>query len=522
MNGMKNILDILKWAGGGKQDIHHSKEIDEEKLLDLIDFHRLDTRLLFRLKDECPPWLNSRILSHLEKQYEIAVRDLELKISFMEQYIEAYKSDKKPIAVKGFTNYLLTGEHKFVRRRGDLDLFCHDPEFNRSVLESLGYISLVVPSAEYELGNYRPANDKNGIHLDFHKYFPVYQYPKDIMNCYDPLIHKLPVRQEERIPKQKKIMYEDLLEYSVPSIKNIDVIKPSMSVLVSSAHLFKTYLKVKRLPVKLSELSDIGDLTCNGIFDEKEFHDLVVKFDAFDSVEFVCYLYNNLYHYIPEKLQKYCMNKEYKIKKQLPSARIWGYFDAAEDLIVPKNLYEGKVKDQVLKLKANNYITAAKDQEEFRYRLFSFDENETELKGVFISSLHNNIDGLIIGVGCSISGEDLRVSINLKVKQVTDIKVDLQMDRDCRHSYFIGSEGRLNWQKGVGSLICQYKDDDVELTSVYGEKHWKINLIENQVYAILYIKIIRDGQPIIASIPLVIMNLQDLSSNNTRGEKNVS
>ena len=92
-------IDILKWVAGavidlpnleGFQDdrILYLLGIDEEKLIALLDTHRLSTRFLKRFRQERPTWCSRSLLESMRQQSAEAERQTRQQpyLSFTRQH----------------------------------------------------------------------------------------------------------------------------------------------------------------------------------------------------------------------------------------------------------------------------------------------------------------------------------------------------------------------------------------------------------------------------------------------------
>lgn len=81
----------------------------------------------------------------------------------------------KPLVIKGFTAFYLTGNTALLRKSKDVDVFAQDPsEFVRILLED-GFNEIKSPNPhEYSMLT------KDSIEIDLHRHFPIASYPRDL------------------------------------------------------------------------------------------------------------------------------------------------------------------------------------------------------------------------------------------------------------------------------------------------------------------------------------------------------
>ncbi|MDG5788607.1 nucleotidyltransferase family protein [Evansella sp. AB-P1] len=349
-------LDILKWAAGGMQDISKIHKINEQKLLDLIFHHRLAGRLLEKLQQIYVQWTSENLLIQLNIQCQEASKNLKNRISLMNEINESIPTRKKPIILKGFTDYFLTRESSFIRRSKDIDIVYDDLELLKETLIKIGF-KRIENSASHEEGNYY----RGDMWIDVHKVFPIRKYPKELENItpYNPGDKGYIDSFQQGIMnfEEKHLIYNELNNY-VTEQDGFNILNIHAAVLISCLHLFRNFTKFsgKELCINLSEIASVQELVDQPQFIPSQFEGIVKKYRCEDSVKFVCHLLNEYLLYVPDKLESF-MDTKKNIMINKSMIGIWGFFEKEDDLITFHNkeleMHRLFKKIEINKLKIN-------------------------------------------------------------------------------------------------------------------------------------------------------------------------
>ena len=308
-------LTILKWAAGATNPLPQIFDIDEEFLLEATHNHRLEGRLLRRLKQESQPWAGQRILDELEERQltnqSRAKRQLEV---IKEIHREYSLSGPIMIVIKGYAPYFLLQDPTSLRFSWDVDLLSDDSNRMQEALSRLGYqwSATSILEAHHSPRAFRHDLDFS---IDSYNYIPVWSYPVD--NTSEELDPKANpgVWNQTGEPLHSEIHVGDLIEYSLTGQRAeaapLTIPDTTMTVLIACAHLFTDFLQ--GLPgqfgrLSLGRLVEVNELCKRPDFDYKRFIMLVRKFNAFDSVQFTAELLLNCFGYDSLNTKKFTIN----------------------------------------------------------------------------------------------------------------------------------------------------------------------------------------------------------------------
>jgi|GEM_PF-5422986 len=381
---VKNELDIMKWAAGGKQDVSDIQTICEDYLIEVSKLNGLSGRLLYCMKNNKASWINENLLEEAENLHKSAVKKMNEHIDVVREINQAIDKEKKPIVLKGFCDFFYLRDENSIRRSYDIDLIYDDFEYLNNVLISLGFEAKYAP-ADHEYANYI----RGGVEIDLHRYLPVANYPSKIGQIYNPYVHTKYVLQNDQEYIWSQMTYGDLYNYSYFAEDGIFIPELEPTILIHCNHIFRSFTKVdaKRLCIRLGDLSIIRDLLSSNSFDIGRFNTFVGKFNSYDSVRFVCGLIKYFFGEVPEELKNYYStdseNHELILNRTL--FKVWCYFEHPDDLIKPK-AYKSEHKRINQLLGFNNILLSSSNKGDESYVYGIEQDNYSPLKAIISSS----------------------------------------------------------------------------------------------------------------------------------------
>jgi hypothetical protein len=344
---MQTELDILKWAAGAPVELPEDDAVDEERLCELLGYHRLGPRLLTRLDEvrcsdqKLPAWCTRTMMAVLLGEKMRSEKELRAKINAVQEIIAATGDDQPVFVVKGFSTYALTSDKRHVRRSSDIDLFGPDEERLFQTLLGLGYTGEYVTQEHHEYAGLQ----RGDTCIEIHRYLPVFSFP-DGIDTVDlvPEHHPGTWRQALVEPPPCKVVYRDLLEHTVtghaPGTETIRVLDVTMATLSLCTHESKAFtmpLFGRPMTIKLSMLADILDLTRHSEFDAVKFAHLVERFQARDTVRLVGYMIWSYFGVnafgisIPESAE----DSLFPYPRTLHNYGLWGLVSTSDEVIPP-------------------------------------------------------------------------------------------------------------------------------------------------------------------------------------------
>ncbi len=354
-------LDILKWAAGAITPLPRLDNVDQDLILECVREHRLEGRLLRRLKSETQPWAGQALLNELEARQSTSERRVKLQIESMKEIHCDYSlSGQTVIAIKGYTAYFLLGELAALRASWDVDILCSNTSGMRETLTRLGYEWRPNESVDEHHGS--PRAYGRDLDVDTYDFIPVWRYPKEAtVENLDPRLNP-GVWDQVTHPLHSEISVADLLEYSVigrgPEAGSLIVPDPAMAILIVCTHLFADFLR--RFPRRLAtlplvHLAEICELSKHPSFDQQRFASLVRRFNALESVEFASRLltsamgYNPLSPFLPSGGLRREWYTYYRFAFWLPAT--W----SDDDLLMPREASE-PLRNLLNRLGANEVV----------------------------------------------------------------------------------------------------------------------------------------------------------------------
>lgn len=348
--------EILLWAAGapvrlpqiaatGDERILYLLGIDEERLLRLIVDHRLAARFLWRYRQERPGWCSSRLLGAVLEHEARARRRRHLHLDAMREIARAPRSEQhRPVVIKGFSTYALTGDDRHVHFSDDMDLSVEDPEGFERVLTGLGYTREGHPSP-HEYAKMR----RGEVMIEPHRYVPVWQYPPGLVQSDLVAARHRGCWFQDFVPRSEtRITHADILAHTLagmaPGTEGLSVPTPAMSALLLASHEFWAVVRFeyRAVTVRLATIAAIHDLVCHPLFDPVEFRSLVERFRAHDAVAFAGHMLGAMWGRNP--LRAFVRRARRLDRDGFPvilhPQGCWAAFHTADDFIVPRNMGE--------------------------------------------------------------------------------------------------------------------------------------------------------------------------------------
>lgn len=296
---MVNENLILTWAAGTDSQLPDVQDLDEQRLYALLTEHRLTHRFLhrfvFQRPDWCgklvrgvPAWCSRHLLDRLFNHRQEVNQRFRRQLRAFQEIRSCLSSGEPPlILAKGAAIHALTGENRHIRFARDLDLFFHDPERLKRVMEHLGY-----SGEKLEAGHEYAILQREDIVVEIHRYFPVHSYPSAIEAIdLNPASSPLLWFQNLGLYTTAEVGYWDLAHECIhgktKETKGMVVPNPCLSVLLLCSHIFKNYVEPAFWRVHLSEAANVFDLVHHPDFEKTRFVELVERFHAVDAVGFV-------------------------------------------------------------------------------------------------------------------------------------------------------------------------------------------------------------------------------------------
>ena len=273
-------LDILKWAAGSSQPFEQPPAVDTSRLLALVRANRLEGRFIRRLREARPHWATDEFVDQVAAHYSNALNSFRMQVNTLQEIGEVLPvSAAPPIAIKGFSTFVLTRNPAVLHRSGDIDVLAPNPAALVAKLLDLGYKSWKAPTL-HDFANLR----RGSLDIDIHQYFPIWSYRRD---------------DESTAIEYRALTYQDLAAPGTTAIEEVHtwrVPNHAAAALIACANVFKdflcfwSYMGRRRLPIRLGDLADIWELAQHKAFDRELFWSSVERWHAEDAVAFVDFL----------------------------------------------------------------------------------------------------------------------------------------------------------------------------------------------------------------------------------------
>jgi len=267
--------DILRWAAGANITLPCQPVADERRLMARVVTHRLGLRLLHQLKTHHhqPRWLSEWGLAHLRGQNAKTIAQIEMRFRALRE-IDAALPHAPPLLLKGFAPYAATGDSRFLRPSGDLDLLAPDAAAFCEALQSLGYGTVAAPATAHEFAT----AGRGSVGIEIHRFFPAYSFPRGMEN--DKLNGNVHY-QTFTPPPRREIQYDDIWPHAVrakaPELAGLCVPDVTTTAFLLCAHEFRELIQSPfelPVPVRMALLADIYDLAVHPDFDAARFSEL--------------------------------------------------------------------------------------------------------------------------------------------------------------------------------------------------------------------------------------------------------
>jgi hypothetical protein len=287
-------VEVLVWAAGGPAPT--AADIDEDLLLASVRAHHLGVRLHSLLQNTTPVWASASLRCGVaDLAAEAWNRSRQLRRAYRE-VLDAVTGPTRPVLAKGIAYPLLLNSGQAATWSADLDLFAADPAALRDALTGLGYqVDTKSPPEPYgrRVRHEFAKLDRNSVQIDLHSRFPAWRYP---VEAADPRRLSPP----EGTVGWPCVSSLDPGEITTAALLNerttrpdlgtpLDITSPEMTALVSSCHLFASYLTefpARYATIRLGELANLVALTSWPRFDWTRFYRLVAASAADDAVAY--------------------------------------------------------------------------------------------------------------------------------------------------------------------------------------------------------------------------------------------
>jgi hypothetical protein len=288
---IKTDTDVLRsaliWAASGRGAFPDFGSIDQDQLYGALREHRLDGRMLDRLKGEeqAAPrqWLAALSERHMQTMMRVGSQ-IDLYAKIREQLRRADPS-RELIALKGFELYAHSGSDRHIRYSDDIDVMAADPASVVAAVQELGPVDVIKKEHSYEYAVLitRPA----GQIVEVHTRYNVTGFRPDAdARDYSPTV--LSGRREMRDRFDiSSVRYPDLTDYLTTRLVRdtaLPTLSPEAAVIIRCAHLYVGYLShpypLPFATVRLDELATVVDLAGLPSFNARRFDALCRKFCA--------------------------------------------------------------------------------------------------------------------------------------------------------------------------------------------------------------------------------------------------
>lgn len=301
-----------------------------KRLLEFSAKHKIQPYVFEYLRNR-----DADIDSLLEKE----LRRIENKYQNQVEFAEQINQDlNHPLVVfKGFSNSFLQTQYILKRESADLDVLYKEPEQFRNILLNKKFSEFKYnpdPESGHEFSCLD--NSLSGMKIDLHHHIPIMAYPDDIHT-----VETSGDTTQSPATRVAAIGYEDILLNSIQIFGNVLIPNIHLSVLILCSSMFRDYIgRMDRLPYfKLIDLQETLLLLDDPMFDFAEFNKLVIRYKAFDSVNFVGKVTFELlgfdsFEFVDKKLRSY------------PQIQIWNF----NSWFIPPSLKESILNIDVISL----------------------------------------------------------------------------------------------------------------------------------------------------------------------------
>ncbi|NBD25536.1 nucleotidyltransferase family protein [Paenibacillus glycinis] len=275
-------FEMLKWALNNEEGLS-SIQIEEEKLIKSVKYHRLSGRILKKTEKINKNPFSDYVIDNLNKLQEEAHISHSSQISFLRELSSIVDNIGPIIPIKGFTTYAHTGDERAIRFSLDLDIFFIDSAVLNTILLNMGYIDNFT-GVGHEFSKLTKENVQ--LDIELHNWFTIFKNPQK-GHAQEGEIHQKQINYEQMLENTVKGSTEDTKDLIIPNIHTL--------VLIKCSHLFKNYLNFEK-PLRLNELVEIMELSLDNKFRIHKFYELVDKFEGQDAVSFVGYLLKEVFN----------------------------------------------------------------------------------------------------------------------------------------------------------------------------------------------------------------------------------
>lgn len=295
----QSLVDVLKWAINPNLPTPAPASLDSERLVELVQYHRILGPLIRRVDAARPPWFPRLLLTRLRLVQHHVRQSAALRMDAAREITVAMRAagQHPPIIIKGFAAYALTNHPDLLHFSSDIDPFAEDLPAFWEVLHTLGYTGKRKDTHEWA------KLMRGAITLDIHQHYPVNSYPDDVRAAPDeemqawrhPGHWRMPMRSLDLLPSDNLIRWSDLKTNArhgiAPGTEDLLFPSPAMLCLIHCAHCFRS--AIVRLHYMMSfgdsrlfEMLSLHALAQSPDFDAAEFYALVNRYAAQDAVHF--------------------------------------------------------------------------------------------------------------------------------------------------------------------------------------------------------------------------------------------
>ena len=294
------LQEVLLGAAGIIDFPESIDGIDDATLMSHLVFHRLVGSFVERTKQAEPKWLTN------ELKYKIIILQQQIEASVAARIREtaalASLVHEPLIVIKGFSSYAILNTSECITYSGDIDVFAADADLLMQTLIELGYKQ----HASKVMHEFATAYLEGASVFDIHNFYPVWSFRREVgEDDFIPALHLGKwFRTYDVYPRLlNKITYNDLRINSMPGIaagtKDLFLPKPSMAVLIGCANMLNDYINSEHFKkqgrLRLGDLLEIRRLMDHNDFDSLLFWRLVDRFEAYDSLRYVGYMYSSFF-----------------------------------------------------------------------------------------------------------------------------------------------------------------------------------------------------------------------------------
>jgi hypothetical protein len=280
MDSFDALRRTLIWAASGVGSPAF-EEVDDAALLDALLRHRLDSRLLHRIRlsgTSAPPPLRAELLARHQRNLTRAGEQIAI-FSQLREALRTITGRDQVLPLKGFGLYLMTGREEHVRFSADVDVIgASSADVTKAAL------SLTNEGYHFH-GEEHPYVFAHMRDFEVHARYVITGFPAgEDRAAYDPARH----RHILRLPKaftETTVSYDDLARDMVTAgAAATPVPSAEMALLIRCAHIYVGYAMDPRpLPVatvRLEELVQVNDLIQHPSFSPRRFREIGRRFQA--------------------------------------------------------------------------------------------------------------------------------------------------------------------------------------------------------------------------------------------------